>query len=155
MWGGPEELIDILRATPVVLRTLVRGVDDERAREAPGEGEWSIVEVTAHLADAEEKAADRIARITGEDEPTIEGYDQVALAERRGYLGMALSDVLQRFEALRARRIVLLDGLDEAAWRRTGRHVDEGALTLYRLTAHMCKHDAIHLAQIARMVSRP
>jgi uncharacterized damage-inducible protein DinB len=154
MWGDPEELIDILRATPVVLRTLVREVDNERAREAPGEGEWSIVEIAAHLADAEEKAADRIARITGEDDPPIEGYDQVALAERREYRRMALSEVLPRFESLRARRIALLAGLDGTAWQRTGRHVDQGTLTLYQLTAHMCKHDAVHLAQIARMVSR-
>jgi hypothetical protein len=152
MWGESDELIDILRATPVVLRTLVRGVDDERARRAPAEEAWSIVEVVAHLADAEEKAADRIARITREDEPVIEGYDQVALAERRGYRQMSLSEVLARFERLRGERIRLLEPLAAADGQRTGRHVDQGILTLYGLTAHMCKHDAVHLAQIARLV---
>ena len=152
MWGGPDELIDILRATPVVLRTLVRGVDDGRARAAPGEGEWAVVEVAAHLADAEEKAVDRIVRMTTEDEPVIEGYDQVALAERRGYRQMQLSEVLARFERLRAKRIGLLEPLDAADWQRTGRHAEQGVLTLYGLTAHMCKHDAVHLAQIARLV---
>jgi hypothetical protein len=152
MWGGPDELIDILRATPLVLRALVGGVDDERARTAPGEREWSIVEVVAHLADAEEKAADRIARMTREDEPVIEGYDQVALAERRGYRRMNLSEVLTRFERLRAERIGLLEPLAAADWQRTGRQAEQGILTLYGLTAHMCKHDAVHLAQIARLV---
>jgi hypothetical protein len=152
MWGGPDDLVELLRTTPVLLRTLVRGVDDERARAAPAAGEWSIVEIAAHLADADEKANDRIARITGEVDPVIEGYDQVALAERRNYRQMRLSEVLDRFERLRAERIASLSPLDAAAWERTGRHTQEGVISLYQLTVHMCKHDAIHLAQISRIV---
>jgi hypothetical protein len=133
---------------------LVRGVDDARARVGPGEGDWSIVEVVAHLADADEKAIERIVRMTGEDEPVIEGYDQVELAERRGYRRMNLSEVLDRFDRLRAERGALLGPLDAVAWQRTGRHTQEGAITLYQLTLHMCRHDAIHLAQIARVVGR-
>src|SRR5262249_58996037 len=128
MWGSPDDLVEMLRTTPVVLRTLVRGVDDARARVAPGEREWSVVEVAAHLADADEKAIDRIIRMTGENEPVIEGYDQVELAERRGYRQMNLSEVLDRFERLRAERIALLEPLDAAAWERTGRHTQEGVI---------------------------
>jgi hypothetical protein len=152
MWGGPDDLVEMLRTTPVLLRSLVRGVDDARARVAPGEGDWSVVEVAAHLADADEKAIDRIIRMTAENEPVIEGYDQVELAERRGYRQMNLSAVLDRFERLRAERIPLLEPLDAAAWERTGRHTQEGMISLYQLTLHMCRHDAIHLTQIARIV---
>ena len=153
MWGGPEELIEILAATPVVLRQLVAGVDDEAARQSGGAGGWAIVEVVAHLCDAEERAADRIRLITtaSEEEPVIEGYDQIALAEQRAYRSMALSETLDRFERLRAARLELLAALDELDWIRTGRHADSGTLTLHALTTHMCKHDAIHLAQIARL----
>jgi len=150
MWGGPDDLIEMLRATPIVMRALVAGVEDERARVAPGEGEWSIVEIAAHLADADEKAIDRIVRMTGEDAPVIEGYDQVELAERRRYREMKLSEVLDRFARLRAERVALLEPLDAAGWERTGRHTQVGAITLLQLTVRMCKHDAIHLAQIAQ-----
>jgi DinB family protein len=152
MWGGTDDLVEMLRTTPVVLRTLVRGVDDERARMASATGDWSVVEVAAHLADADEKAIDRIVRMTGEDEPVIEGYDQIELAERRGYWQMHLSTVLDRFEQLRAERVDLLAPLDAAAWERTGRHTQEGVITLYQLTLHMCQHDANHLRQVARIV---
>ena len=151
MWGGPEELIEILRATPVVLRQLVAGVDDEAARRSAGPDEWAIVEVVAHLCDAEERAADRIRLITSEEEPDIEGYDQVALAEQRAYRAMDLSETLERFERLRAARIELLEALEDTDWFRTGRHAESGLLTLHALTTHMCKHDAVHLAQIARL----
>lgn len=151
MWGGPDDLVEMLRTTPVVVRALVRGADDAKARDGPGEGEWSVVGVAAHLADADEKAIDRTRRMTAEDEPVIEGYDQVALAERRGYRQMDLAEVLDRFERRRAERVALPAPLDDAGWQRPDRHTEEGVLTIYRLTLHMCRHDAIHLAQIARI----
>jgi hypothetical protein len=150
MWGGPDDLVEMLRITPVLLRSLVSQVTDQQARVPPTEGDWSVVEIAAHLADADEKAIDRIRRMTAEDEPLIEGYDQVELAERRRYREMNLSDVLNRFDQLRAERVTLLEPLNAAAWERTGRHSQAGIITLYQLTLHMCRHDAIHLAQIAR-----
>jgi DinB superfamily len=50
------EIIKTLRATPVVLRALVDGVDEAGLRRRPGPGEWAIIEVVAHLADTEERA---------------------------------------------------------------------------------------------------
>jgi hypothetical protein len=154
MWGGPDDLVEMLRTTPVVLRTLVRGVDNARARVAPGEGDWSVVEVAAHLVDADEKAIERITRMTAENAPVIEGYDQVELAERHGYRQMNLSEVLDRFARLRAERVALLAPLDAAGWERSGHHTQEGAITLYQLTLHMCRHDATHLTQIARTLEQ-
>jgi uncharacterized damage-inducible protein DinB len=153
MWGGTDDLIVLLRSTPVVLRALVREIDDERGRATPGGDEWSIVAVVAHLADADEKGIDRIEQMTTEDVPTIEGYDQVALAEERGNLRMNLSEALVRFEHVRAKRIAALEPLGPDDWERTGRHTQEGIISLRQLTLHMCRHDAIHLEQIARMVA--
>jgi uncharacterized damage-inducible protein DinB len=153
MWGGTDDLIVLLRSTSVVLRALVRGLDDEQARETPGVDEWSIVAVVAHLADADEKGIERIEVMTSEDVPTIEGYDQAALAEERGNQRMNLSDALARFESIRAQRVAALEQLQDDAWDRTGRHTQEGIISLQQLTLHMCRHDAIHLEQIARMIA--
>src|SRR5687767_3849096 len=94
------ELIEINRTTPVILRTLTRGLDRERARRA-GEGEWAVIQVVAHLADAEERAVERVRVMSTEHEPQLFGYDQEELAERRGYLDMDLGEQLDRFERLR------------------------------------------------------
>lgn len=153
MWGGTDDLVVLLRATPAVLRALVRGIDDERARETPGVDEWSIVAVVAHLADADERGIERIERMTTEDVPMIEGYDQVALAEERGNQGMNLSEALVRFEEIRAERVAALERLSPDDWERTGNHSEEGIISLRQLTLHMCRHDATHLEQIARMVA--
>jgi DinB superfamily len=45
------EIVKTLRATPVVVRALVAGIDDAQLRRRPAPGEWAIIEVVAHLAD--------------------------------------------------------------------------------------------------------
>jgi radical SAM superfamily enzyme YgiQ (UPF0313 family) len=145
------ELIEINLATPVVLRALVRGLDPDAARRA-GEGEWAVVQVVAHLADAEERAVERVRLMSTEDAPEIFAYDQEALADERGYLQMELGEQLDRFDRLRAERATLLSALAPADWQRTARHSDYGPITIHDLTAHMAKHDAVHLAQVARLV---
>jgi uncharacterized damage-inducible protein DinB len=145
------ELIEINRATPVILRSLVRGLDREATRRA-GEGEWAVIQVVAHLADAEERAVERVRVMSREDQPQLFGYDQEELAELRGYLEMDLGELLDRFERLRAERVALLSALDTAGWSRIGVHDQYGPITIHALMAHMAKHDAVHLAQVARLV---
>jgi uncharacterized membrane protein YccC len=145
------ELIEINRATPVILRSLVRGLDREAARRA-GEGEWAVIQVVAHLADAEERAVERVRVMSSEDQPQLFGYDQEELAELRGYLEMDLGEQLSRFARLRAERADALSALDAAGWSRIGIHDQYGPITIHALTAHMAKHDAVHLAQVARLV---
>src|SRR5512132_1787928 len=71
-----------LRATPLVLRTLVNGVDDGRLRRRPAPGEWAIIEVVAHLADTEERALSRVRRMLAEEDPQGEqGVMSVELYE--------------------------------------------------------------------------
>ena len=143
------ELIDSLRKTPVLLSGLLTGVDDERARERPAEGEWSTVEVVGHLVDAEERALARIALVLNEDNPELAGYDQNALVRENDYQNQALQAVVDRLLELRAERIETLSALTEAQWLRTGVSAGKGVTPLTAITCHMCWHDTNHLAQIA------
>jgi uncharacterized damage-inducible protein DinB len=145
------ELIEINQTTPVILRTLVRGLDGEAALRA-GEGEWAVIQVVAHLADAEERAVERVRVMSTEDQPALFGYDQEELAELRDYLNMSLDEQLDRFEQRRAERVALLSALEPAGWSRVGHHDQYGPITIHELMAHMAKHDVVHLAQVARLV---
>jgi uncharacterized damage-inducible protein DinB len=145
------ELIEINLATPIVLRALVRGLDADAARRA-GDGEWAVVQVVAHLADAEERAVERVRLMSTEDAPEIFAYDQEALAAERDYLQMDLGEQLDRFDRLRAERATLLTALAPTDWQRIARHSDYGLITIHDLISHMAKHDAVHLAQVARLV---
>ena len=146
------EILKGLRAGPIVLRRLVRDLDDTTIRTRPADGEWAIVEVVAHLADTEERALARTRRMLIEVEPSLPGYDPDALAIERGYLAVAVGAELDRFELLRLETTDLLESLDEAGWHRTGRHGEHGPITIQQLAAHTAGEDADHFAQIARMI---
>jgi hypothetical protein len=146
------EILKALRAGPLVLRTMLRGLPDDVIRRRPADGEWAIVEVVAHLADTEERALARTLRMLAEDEPFLDPYDPDALAAERTYIEMAVADETERFAGLREEQAALLDGLTDAGWQRTGVHGEHGRITVQQLAAHTAGEDADHLAQIARMV---
>ena len=72
------EIVKTLRATPVVLRALVEGIDDARLRRRPAPREWAIIEVVGHLADTEERALGRVRRMLAEEDPVLAPFDQEA-----------------------------------------------------------------------------
>ena len=153
MYDERGDLLETYRAAPVVLGTLLRGVDAARARERPTDGDWSVVEVVAHLGDAEELAFGRVRRMVDEDDPLLPAYDQEALATEHRYRDRSLDEAFDRFTRLRAEQRAFLEALDEAGWARTGRHEEVGEISVRQLTAHMAAHDAAHLAQIARLLT--
>ena len=147
-----NEILKALRAGPLILRTLVRGLPDDVIRRRPADGEWAIVEVVAHLADTEERALGRTRRMLAEQQPFLEPYDPDALAIERNYLGMSLAGEVERFEALRSEQLSVLEGLAEDEWSRIGEHSEHGRITVQQLAAHTAREDADHFAQIARMI---
>jgi hypothetical protein len=146
------EILKGLGAGPIVLRRLVRDLDDSTIRTRPAESEWAIVEVVAHLADTEERALARTRRMLTEAEPSLPGYDPDTLAIERGYLAMDVATELDRFERLRLETTDLLASLDDAGWQRTGLHGEHGLITVQQLAAHTAGEDADHFAQIARII---
>jgi uncharacterized damage-inducible protein DinB len=152
MFDTRAELLDVYRSTPVTLRALVRQVDDELARSQVVTGEWSIIEIVTHLADAEEMVVKRVERMLTEDNPELPAYDPAQLAGMSNYRSRDIAEELDRFDAVRAALTSRLEGLDDSGWARTGQHEEVGEITVEDMTAHMAAHDSIHLAQIAHIL---
>jgi hypothetical protein len=147
-----EEILKTLRATPVVLHALVRGLDDTRLRRRPAPGEWAIIEVVTHMADTEERALARVRRMLAEEDPFLEPFDQEALAEERRYIDRDLQGELARLEELRKQHVDELETLGGPDWERTGRHGQHGELSIELYETHVAAEEVDHLAQIARLV---
>ncbi len=152
MFDTRAELLDVFRATPVVLRQLLHDVDAASTADRPSEDGWSIVEVVAHLADADETVIERVGLMVGQERPRLASYDEAARAEERGYRQMPITGALARFATMRGSLIARLERLEPDAWARTGIHDDAGEISVEALVAHMAAHDSIHLAQIARLL---
>ena len=146
------EILKSLRAGPLVLRRLVRRLDDLEVRQRPAEGEWAIVEVVAHLADTEERSLARTRAMLESDAPFLDPYDPHALSIERDYITMDIVGELDRFEGLRTEQAELLERLTDEGWRRVGDHGEHGRITIQQLAAHAAGEDADHMAQIARLI---
>lgn len=145
------ELRKSMRAVPDVLRALVASLDLGAVRRRPAEGEWAAVEIVAHLADGEDWALRRVKRMLAEDEPELEPFDQAALAIESRYIDLDIAEQMQRFERLRAEHLAILDGLDDAGWRRIGLHGEHGRMSVELYESHVAAEEVDHLAQLGRL----
>jgi len=153
MYDQPKDVIDALQATPAILAGLLRGVSQDQATAARGGDEgWSVVGVLCHLRDAEERALERMLAMRDQDDPFLAGYDQDAWARERSYETADFREVFDAFARCRSTYLVALASLDELEWRRTGRHEEQGSVTISGHTLHIVSHDAVHCAQIARQL---
>ena len=147
-----EEILKSMRASPVILRGLAAGLNDEQVRRRPAPGEWAVIEVVAHMADVDERAHARLRRMLAEDNPYLPSFDQDALAEERGYITMDLAEQLARYQHTRAAHVADLEALAPEQWRRPSRRQDAGDVTIELYEAHVASEDVDHLAQIARLI---
>ncbi len=149
---SPRELLTAYRGTPRALRAFTHGLDQDHLNWRRDDTDWSVVEVIAHLADAEDNSHERVKRMLAEDNPAFMDYDEKAWARERDYRSKTLDEVLTRFCDQREAHITTLVALDDSGWQRTGEHNTMGALTVASITASMICHDMEHLGQIADLL---
>jgi hypothetical protein len=154
MYDQTQDLLDALRATPLVLTGLLHGCSEEQAHTTrEGEGGWSPVEVVSHLRDAEAEALARMRTMRDQSEPMLAAYDQEQWAKHRSYTDAHLYEALDAFRRLRAQHIADLEQLAAEQWERVGHHEEYGRVTISSHTLHIVSHDCVHLAQISRHVN--
>jgi DinB superfamily len=114
----------------------------------PGIDRWSILEIVAHLADAELLASARIRRIITQDNPEMHGYRQELWAQSLAYRRQKIEAMSARFVVLRRENAALLEMIGEEVWRLKGRHDEYGELSLRELIEDYITHTAKHLDQM-------
>jgi len=143
--------LDLLEATPAVLRGLMSEISDEDARWKPADDRFSIAEVLSHLSHSEGNCyRARLDRFLAEDRPEFEPDDA------QMYLDVYRSADPQvdrgRFEDQRETNVALLRGLPAAAGERKAVHRSAGEITLSQMLHEWALHDIGHIRQIAELV---
>jgi hypothetical protein len=146
--GRPLEAI--LGSTPETLSSLLDKIGVEKSTKAPAPGKWSAAEIVAHLADCELVFAFRLRQTLAEDGPVIQPFDQDRWAAT--YAGIAASDALTTFAAMRNWNLVLIRKSLPAAAGRTVTHPERGTMTFKTIVETMAGHDLNHLGQLKRIV---
>jgi hypothetical protein len=143
--------LDLLEATPAILRGLMRGIADEDARWKPADDRFSIAEVLSHLSHSEEDCyRARLDRFLSEEMPEFEPDDaQMYLAL---YRNADPEEAFGHFEARRKANLELLRGLPAETGERKARHRAAGEITLAQMLHEWALHDIGHVRQIAELV---
>ncbi|HSG08715.1 MAG TPA: DinB family protein [Longimicrobiales bacterium] len=147
-----EPLAGRLRANAKIFDALIRHVEPEQARWKPAPDQWSIQEVTAHLA--EEEVLDFRTRLDltlhhpGTEWPRIDPQRWVT---ERGYNAWDPEDTLDRFLAERSRSLAWLEEIPAPDWERAYQHPRFGAIRAGELMTSWVAHDLIHLRQLTRL----
>ena len=143
--------LDLLEATPAVLRGLMSETSDEDARWKPAPDRFSIAEVLAHLSHSEGHCyRARVDRFLAEEMPELEPDDAQMHLEL--YKDGHPEKDFRHFEAQRETNIELLRGLPAKAGWRKAMHRAAGEITLSQMLHEWALHDLGHVRQIAELV---
>jgi hypothetical protein len=142
----------VLEQTPIILEKIVSTASDDQLHWKPSMERWSIAEVLAHLAEAEEFAfRQRVKAMIEQDSPVLSSYDQNAAYAAGKYVGRA-REHLKKFCHERDRSLSLLRYLPAGVVSRAGRHESVGPITVGQLMNEWAFHDLGHIRQIAELL---
>jgi hypothetical protein len=146
----------LLRRTPSVLGSLLRGLPDALVHENEGPGTWSSFEVVGHLLEAEETNwIPRIRHLIKHGEASaFPPFDRVGFVERSK--GKNMEEQVDAFKGTRAQSLRDLDELrlSPSDLGRRGRHPEFGPVTLGQLLATWVVHDLNHIGQTVSVLAR-
>ncbi len=145
-----ESLIGRLSGFAETLPAVVACVPDADARWRPDEGDWSILEIVAHLADEEvDDFRKRVELTLLDPELPWPPIDPEAAAVERRYNEADFGKTVSRFVAARRESIAWLKTLRNPDWSNTFHH-RLGDARAGDVFAAWVAHDALHLRQIAK-----
>jgi hypothetical protein len=151
-----EQILAALRATPDRLSALTSEATELQLHTAPEPGEWSVVEVLAHLRACSDVWGDAIGTIVAEDHPTIRAINPRTWTESTDYRELEFGRSLQAFTVQRRRHMVLLESLRGGDWSRSATVLGAGTpleLSAHRYASRWARHEHAHWRQLEKTVA--
>jgi hypothetical protein len=126
----------------------LQGLTDEELDRSASD-EWTPRMIAHHLADSEMMSAIRLRRLVTEDNPVLQGYDEVAFA-RKLTSDRPIAPSLEAMRWARESTAQILERLTDDDWGRAGQHSESGAYSVEDWLSIYAKHGHDHAAQIKR-----
>ena len=146
--------VAVLSKLPANLRTAVKGLNESQLATPYRPEGWTVKQLVHHIADSHMNAYVRFKLALTEFEPMIKPYKEDLWAKLPDSDETPVEVSLQLTEALHARWVNLLRGMDAGDFARTLRHPDMGVLTLDRTLALYAWHSAHHTTHITALRDR-
>jgi hypothetical protein len=149
------ETVEILRRTPAVLETLLKGMSKEWLHGNEGENTWSPHIVIGHLIYSEENNwIPRLRKILSLTDNKFTPFDR--FAQLKLYNDTPTDDLLRKFSDVRKQSLLTLSTipLPKEKLKMIGIHPDLGEVTLSQLLSTWTVHDLDHINQISRVMAK-
>jgi len=143
-----------LAQTPRIVEGLIAAAPADALTFREADGAWHVVEVLSHITDGEiTDWMPRVERILADGGRFLPFDREGGFTRYRGWTAEAL---VGEFGQLRRANLEKLDSfrLSEPHMEMTGIHPEFGEVTLEQLLACWATHDAAHIAQISRLLTR-
>jgi len=143
--------LQMLEATPEILRGLMTELSDEDARWKPAPDRFSVAEVLAHLSHSEGHCyRKRVDQFMEEERPELEPDDAQMWLDL--YRNADPEDAFDHFEEQRETNVEFLRDLPAGSGERVALHKSAGEITLNEMLHEWALHDLGHIRQIAELV---
>ncbi|MBP1995347.1 DinB family protein [Paenibacillus eucommiae] len=136
--------------TATKIRSIVQGLSEEQLVWQPGPGKWSINEIVGHLVDSNIVNSYRIRKIISEPVSPLATFAHDDWVSQQQFNEIALSEILDVYDALTRYNAILLRKLSEEQWLRVGMKVNEPISIAHIIDKFICNHVNEHLGQIER-----
>src|SRR5215472_13595395 len=114
-----EQVLTLLRATPLRLAALTADLAPEALQTRPSPDEWSANEVLAHLRACADVWGNCIEAILAQERPTLRAINPRSWIEQTNYLDLEFKLSLGAFATQRADLLAVLYPLPSDAWERS------------------------------------
>lgn len=151
---GHLELVEPLRTVPASAAEAVKGLSEEMLRLRPAGGGWSMKEIVGHLRDAAEIYHKRLYMMSTQTDPVLQPYDPDRFAVEHAYLERDINEMLRELRDFRAATVRLLTTLVNWNWARTGRHLEDGRLSIRQIVELMLEHENEHIEDLLELRGR-
>jgi hypothetical protein len=150
--GEREALIQRYRDGHRAVADALKGLRDDEL-DTSASGEWTPRMIAHHLADSEMTSAIRLRRLIAEVNPMIQGYDEMAFAQRLTS-DRPIEPSLEAMRWARESTAQILERLSDEDWRRAGTHSESGPYSVEDWLVVYANHGHDHAKQIERSRGR-
>lgn len=150
--AGIKEHLQTISEAPGRIAAATKGVDETRLRTPPAPGEWSAVQVLAHLKSSADVWAYSIYAMLTLDSPQLADIHPRAWAKIQKYETLPFAELFLAFEVEHKNLVRILRRLSFEDWGRTSTFIGKvNTFTIFSQTMRMAMHDLDHCQQIEAM----
>jgi DinB superfamily len=144
---GEDDPAEVQQETPARRRNVLDDAGSD-LRQRPVRGEWSVLELLGHLADAEMVMSGRYRWTVSQDQPPLLGYDQDQWVTRLHHNEDQPEALLAVFAGLREANLHLWGRASADDRARVAMHAERGPESYELMFRMLAGHDRFHLNQM-------